>query len=144
MGLTYAAGPYRESTGIPSSAFSKGDLLTLDSNSSLSRIAETFESGDDIAAIAMASSLQSINNQVPVLIPERTTEFWSDCTIGSQFTAGTEWDFEYTGGKFFLTTSQTTVRAVVLHGGGSADVNDSNISRVRVALILNAGNVDYV
>jgi len=133
--LYYASGPERYSTGVPGSAFSKGDLLVYTSGSSLSRLQTSSESlGAAIASIvgvAMASSLESIDNQVPYLVLTQDTVLWSDCTTGSQFSRGEGCDLEYTGATFRVTTSAITPLFIVDANGASNDVIDSNKSRVR-------------
>lgn len=134
--LWYASGPARESTGIPASAFSKGDLLMYNSASSLSRVATSDQSlgalaTGTIVGIAKASSLESINNQVPYIVLTDQTVLWSDCTTGSQFSRGEKLDVEYTGGTFRVTTSAITPLFMIDPNGASDDVIDSARSRVR-------------
>src|SRR5690606_14892885 len=75
-GFWYAAGPCDTAEAVPASAFSKGDLITLDSNSSFSRINELMVSGNDIFGVAEGDSTQSLNGRVTVRIPEDDTQFW--------------------------------------------------------------------
>lgn len=131
MGLTYAHGPGRFTEGIPSSAFSKGDILMFDSASSLSRIPTSSASvgalaGGLVVGVAMASSLQSYDNKVPYVVADRDTVFLSDATVGSQFTAGESLDVEYTGANFYLTTSAISPMLRVVPRGGSVEMNTIN------------------
>ena len=72
-GFWYAGGTtHRNEESIPSSAFSKGDILTY-SSSSLSRH-DTQLMGADIAGIALADSIDSIDDKVPFLVPGPLTE----------------------------------------------------------------------
>ena len=120
---------------IPASTFSQGDLLMYTSDSSLSRIPETFEDADDIAGVALADSTQSINNKVPFVVAEEDTLFWSDCTTVSQLTPGMILDFDYLGQTFLVSTSATTPRAVVEHAGGTQSIlGQSTRSRVLIRL----------
>lgn len=137
--LWYAHGPCRVTEGIPASAFSKGDILMFNSNSSLSRIPTSTASVGALAAatvvgVAMADSTESYANVVPYVVADRDTVYWSDATTGSQFTPGESLDVEYTGATFRLTTSAITPMLRVVPAGGSKDLTDinSNKSLVRV------------
>lgn len=138
--LWYAGGPERITTGKPASAFSKGDLLMFNSSSSLSRLPTSTASLGAVAkgtvlGVAMASSLESIENQVPYLVLQHGTQLWSDTTTGvSAFTKGARMDVEYTGATFKITTSAITPLAIIDVNGSSADISDSNRSRVRIQI----------
>ena len=136
--LWYAHGSYRESTSIPSSAFSKGDLLMYTSASSLSRIPTSTASvgalpKGTVIGIAKASSLESINNQVPYILAQANTVFWSDITTASQMTAGEGLDVEYTGATFRVTTSAISPMLRIDPNGATQDViGQSSTSRAKV------------
>jgi hypothetical protein len=138
MALWYAAGPLRESTGIPASAFSDGDILMFNSASSLSRIFTSSQSVGALAkgtivGIAKADSTESIDNQVPYILAQAGTIFWSDCTTGSQMTAGEGLDVEYTGATFRVTTSAISPMLRIDPNGATQDVlGQSTTSRVKV------------
>jgi len=136
--LTYARGPARFCEAIVGSTFSKGDILMLTSTSSVSRIPTSTASVGalataTVAGVALADSTSSLNNKVPVIMVERDTIFWSDCTTGSTFTAGKSYDVEYTGATFRLTTSVISPMLRVVQNGNSSDLaTTSSTSRVMV------------
>lgn len=150
MGLRYAGGPYRESTAIASSAFSKGDVLMFDSASSLSRANELFTSGVTIVGVALADSTESRpgDQEVPYILVQDNTYFYSDCTPGTEFQAGDLRDLEYDAtNRFRVATSTNTVRVKIAPRGGTQDVQgQSDKSTVAVYFVPGSGadNYDYV
>ena len=98
-GFWYARGKTHEfAEAIPSSAFSKGDLLTLDSNSSLSRVEEVFtSSADTVVGVALADSDSSINDWVGYLIPGSDTVFCArlQSNDATALVPGLECDFAF-------------------------------------------------
>lgn len=144
-GFWYASGGRSTEDAIPGSAFSKGDLLMYDSNSSLSRADERFPSGADIAGVALSGSDASINDKVPYLVPESDTHFWSRCTAASSsdLTPGVECDvfFDTGEGRYYLEPGSTnSVRAVVVRG--TPTIDQSVQSKVLAKLIYHAGNLE--
>lgn len=89
-GFWYASGPKRMDERIPGSAFSKGDLLTLDSNSSLSRLNPYVATSETLYAVACADSTDSIRNRVPAIVIQPTTYFWVATTAGQALTTGSD------------------------------------------------------
>lgn len=140
-GLHYASGTFEMRAGKPASAFSKGDLLVLNSSSSLSRIA-IIETGADIVGVAAASSLESVNSEVGYLVPGFDTIFWSVCTAGSSFTRGANVNFnDDAAGRPVANASTGTVRAVCYRG--VADCDQSTVSKIQVRLISNGGALTF-
>lgn len=138
VAFIYAKGPHEMKEAVPASAFSRGDVLVFNSNSSLSRIDDLF--AGKIAGIAAADSTQSVRNKVPYVVPHADTEYMVHCASGSQFTAGQTKDILYSAGTgHYVGTSANTARAIVVTG--SADFVDSARSRVVVKLLHVAGNV---
>ena len=137
MTFTYARGPHQSSTAIPSSAFSKGDLLILDANSSLSRLADPSASAvsSAIVGVAEASSLQSLNDQVPYTLALPGTIFLASAHSTSQFTVGEHFDVGYTDSfpdtRFVVHNSTNTPQVVIMPPGGE-DMIDSARSVVLV------------
>jgi hypothetical protein len=142
MALRYAHGPRRETTCIPGSVFTKGDILMFTSASSISVIPHSTNSVGALASglvvgVALANSSQSLDNQVPYIVADRDTVFWSDCTTGSQFTAGESLDVETTSGAWRVTTSAISPMLRVVPRGGSQDLeliggSNSNKSQILV------------
>lgn len=139
---------YFMESAIPASAFSKGDVLAYDSNSSLSRISETWPANGDIAGVAAADSIDSIDDQVPYYVPGPQTIWWAslDSATGNALRPGTEADilFDTAEGRYFVDPGSTnSVRAVIVRGSdGVGSVDQSVQSKVLCKLIYHAGNVD--
>lgn len=147
MSFTYASGTYQTIESKPVSAFTRGDLLTFNSTSSLSRINELMVSGSDIIGVALANSSQSVNNLVPVLVPNPDCTFWASfhSASGSAISVGAELDVSYAlaNGGQYVTTSVDSVRVAVVRGVvGVHAVDQSLESRVLVRLIAHAGNLE--
>jgi hypothetical protein len=131
MTFIHAKGPVRYGAAIPSSAFSKGDLLQFDSASSLSRWNVLLTAGT-LAGVALSDSLESLSNLCPYAEALPETVWISTATTGSQFTPGEKLDVEYTGAVFRVSTSANTPTVVIAVDGASTDMIGSNSSRVMV------------
>lgn len=139
MGLYYASGPKEETTGIPASAFRKGDLLVFNSASSLSRAAVIPAAGT-IVGVALAHSTQSIANQVPyIVVRGERTVFWSDMSsVVTIAERGAAKDLGYitfptsATSEWVMLNSANTPCVRVEPNGSSHDVIDSARSRCRV------------
>lgn len=139
MTFIHAGGPKQESTAIPSSAFSKGDLLMYNSNSSLSLFDDEVVTEGLLVGVALASSLESLNDQVPYSLAIPGSIWLSTATTGSQFTPGEKLDVEYTSSVFRVSTSNNSVVVTIMAGGGTEEIlGQSNISRVLVQFDIDA------
>ena len=148
-GFWYAQGEtHRFDSAIPVSAFSKGDVLTLDSNSSLSRVWERFaSSAQTIVGIATSDSNASINDQVGYIIPGPDTLFWASVqsndataqTVGLECNIG----FDVAERRNFVDpSSNDSTRVVIVKGNvGVGAVDQSTQSTVLVRFVFNAGNL---
>lgn len=148
-GLWFAGGDTATmETAIPSSAFSKGDLLQFDSNSSLSRMNVLFPSGADIAGVAVCDSTDSIENKVSYIVPGPDTLFWASANSasGNAFVPGSECDVLYStaNNRYYVDPGSTnSVRAVVVRGvSGVGAPSQSVQSKVLCRLIYHAGNLE--
>lgn len=143
-GFRHARGFSISDEGIAASAFSRGDLLMYDSNSSLSRADTLFPAGADIAGVAKADSTDSINDLVPYEKPQADSVYWSRITnaVSSDLTKGQELDVEVDGnGRHYVNDSTNSARLVVEQG--TQDIDQSDLSRALVKFIRHAGNVEH-
>ncbi len=150
-GFWYAGGDTHVfESAIPSSAFSKGDILTYASASSLSRIDETFSSSaDTLAGVALADSVDSINDQVPYIVPGPDTLFWASLQSvdATALVPGLACDirFDLAENRYFVDPSSLNTENVQIVRGntGVGGVDQSVQSKVLVRLVATAGNLYY-
>lgn len=135
QGLWYASGDYITDERKPASAFSKGDLLALNSSSSLSRLNPYAIAAGTIFGVATCDSTQSIRDLCTVLIPGPSTLFWSATTAGVSLEAGDESALSFVAAspyRQFADDSSTTPSVVVVKG--AAEVDQSRVSKLLVRL----------
>ncbi len=150
-GFWYAGGDTHVfESAQPASAFSKGDLLMFDSNSSLSRLPSvaTGTFGNDIAGVATSDSNDSIDNVVNFVVPGPDTLFWAslDSASGDALLPGTECDvfFAVANGRYYVEPdSSASATAVIVRGSaGVGAVSQSVQSKVLCRLIYHSGLID--
>ncbi len=83
MALFYAGGTHIVNHAKPASAFSKGDLLELNSGSSLSYADQLHVAGQILAGVALSSSTESVQDKVPYLVAHPDTKFWITATAAN-------------------------------------------------------------
>ena len=134
--------------GVPASAFSRGDVLIFDSASSLSRHDPESVQGV-IYGIALADSVASINDRVPVSVVGFDTVYLAACLPNSTFTVGERLDVVAdSNGRSIVTNSQLTPRVVVVRpqaGPPYGGVKDQSVeSRIFVKFLSQARSVSSV
>lgn len=143
-GLRYAKGTVRMEAGIPSSAFSKGDILMLTSASSLSRVNPyAIAAGAEVEGIALADSIDSIDNKVTYMVPGPDAEFWLPTGTSSTLTKGASSgvSFIVASGRYIAESGGT---AVVVVTAGVADCDQSTTSKVRARILTSGALVNYI
>lgn len=126
-GFWYASGPKRMDERIPGSSFSKGDILALDSNSSLSRLNPYAIAAGTVYGIATADSSDSIRDKSGCIVIQPTTRFWSRTTSGVTLVTGEESGVSFDAsapGRYWVDESTSTNAIVVVAG---TDVIDQSV-----------------
>lgn len=143
VGFRPAGGDFKVREAKAASAFSRGDLVQYDSNSSISRFDVLLAANDDIAGVALADSTDSINDLVPYMIPDSDTLFISRYTGGTRQDPGDELDIvENANGRSVVDTSTNSVRFVVEQG--TLQARDQSVNSVLIGrLIRHAGNLEH-
>lgn len=142
-GFWYASGPQRYAEIIAGSAFSKGDILCLDSSSSLSRLNPYAAAAGTNYAVACSDSTNSINGKCVVLEIHPLTRFWSRTTSGVTLIRGENSGVSFlaTGpGRYWVDESSTT--NIVFVTKGTAEVDQSVESKVEVGFKYAGGELD--
>ena len=132
-GFWYASGPYRTDERIAASAFSKGDILCLDSTSSLSGLNPYAATTATQYAIALADSTDSIKNLCVVMQIQPTTRFWSAISSPMTFITGEESGVSFVAtkpGRYWVDESSATNIVVVVDG--TAKISQSVQSKIVV------------
>lgn len=143
-GLRYAKGTARLEHGIPSSAFSRGDILMLTSTSSLSRVNPyAIAAGAEVEGIALSDSIDSIDNKVAYIVPGPDCEFWVPTNAGSTLTKGASSGVSFVVGtqRYYAESGGT---AVVVITAGVADCDQSTTSKVRARILSSGGLVNSI
>jgi hypothetical protein len=143
-GFQYARGGYETDARIPSSAFSKGDLLMLTSASSLSRVNPyAIAAGAEVYGVATCDSTQSISNKVTCIRPKPDTIFKVGIVAASGHTTGVSSGVSFiaASGRYVAESGGTAVVAVV---AGVAECDQSVSSHILVRLVTSGGLVDTI
>lgn len=137
-GFTHARGPGRQAEAIAASAFSEGDAVVYDSSSSLSRAPALNITATELAGVARADSVDSVNDLVPYTRPTDEDVFFSELTattVGSDVTKGQVVDLQADSeGRHYSANSGTTASMAVEEGTGDV-LGQSDESRVMVRFL---------
>ena len=142
-GFWYASGPCRKDERKAGSAFSKGDLLALDSTSSLSRLNPYATITAAIYGVATADSTDSINGLCGCVVVQPTTYFWSAATIGGTYLTGDASGVSFSAakpGRYWVEDSTNSAIVSVIRG--DAHIDQSQMSRVIVQFKFAGGEQD--
>lgn len=128
MALYYHSGPHIVEHGKPKSAFSKGDLLEVDSASSLSYADALFAGANVFIGVALSSSTESVSDKVPYLLANDDTRFWVTAAAAaanavSKFSVV---DLTPVSGDWEVTNSGNTAMALVW---SNASLDEDIVSR---------------
>ena len=132
-GFWYAGGRLEKEGRKPASAFSQGDLLGLDSNSSLSRLNPYAIAAGTVYAVAGGPSTDSIDDLCTVTLVTPQTYFWSRVSAGADITTGEESEVSFVAAapERYWVEDSTGTNAVVVRRGTDI-VDQSNLSKVQV------------
>jgi len=126
MALYYAGGPLEIRHGKPASAFSRGDLLDFTaSSSSLSYADVLAAAGQRTAGVALSSSTESVNDEVPYIVAQPLTRFWITATPASAGSATRGYTSELSA-----------------HGSGDWQLGDANSGLTLNALVRSESSTD--
>jgi hypothetical protein len=141
-GFWHASGPVNHREIKAASAFSKGDILTLDSSSSLSRLNPYAAVAASVYAIATADSTKSINGVCTVQEVLPGSRWWARTGTGVTLIRGEDSgvSFVVASGRYYVDESTTTKMVVVDHG--TAEVDQSVESKAIVRFKYAAGELD--
>ncbi len=123
-GFWYASGEYTMDERTAGSAFSKGDVLTLDASSNLSQLNPYALAAGTVFGVAVSDSTNSINGLCGVVIPGPDTLFWSRTTSGVTLITGEESGVSFVAaapGRYFIDESTSTNMVVVVKGTDAVD-----------------------
>lgn len=143
-GLWYASGPKRMDERKPGSAFSKGDLLALDSNSSLSRLNPYAAVAGSLYAVAAADSIDSIRDKVPAIVITDDTYFWAALTAGQTPVTGSDSAISFATaltGRYEVDGSAVTALVSVVEG---TDVLDQSVQSKVIVKFRSATSADNI